>query len=59
MRLPKHPYQTVPLVCLAAVAAVAMPGDTPSLWVAGAVFALTGPLLGLVAKRRAVVVRQK
>ncbi len=57
MRLTKHPYQTVPLVCLAAVAAVAMPGDTPSLWLAGAVFALTGPLLGLVANRRAAARR--
>ncbi len=59
VRLPKHPYQAVPLVCLAAVAAVAIPGDSPSLWIAGAVLALTGPLLGLVANRRAVAVRHK
>lgn len=51
VRLPKHPYKTLPLVCVAAMAAVVMPGDSSLLWAAGALFALAGPLLELFEKQ--------
>ena len=51
MRLPNHPYKTIPLVCLAAVAAVIMPGDSSLIWAAGAVFAFAGPVLALFEGR--------
>ena len=59
MRLPSHPYKTVPLVCLAAVAAVIMPGDSSLIWAAGAVLALAGPVLSLIDRQPASAVSDK
>lgn len=56
VRLPNHPYKTLPLVCVAAMAAVVMPGDSSLLWITGALFALAGPVLSLFEEHPVAVV---